>query len=71
MDAVRAVGQTDDGADYVLLIEATRVRDVHELRRDAVSAATLGQCGFAEQSFAIYSLLYEVSALGAETLLGD
>jgi hypothetical protein len=71
MDAVRAVGQSDAGADYVLLIEATRVADIHDIRRDAVSAAALEQFGFAEQNFAIYGLLYEVSALGAETVLGD
>src|SRR5580704_13664857 len=65
MDAVRAVGQSDATADYVLLIEATRVVDVHDIRRAAVSAATLEQFGFAEQNFAIYGLLYEVSALGA------
>jgi hypothetical protein len=71
MDAVRAVGRSDAAADYVLLIEATRVADVHEVRRDAVSAAALEQMGFTEQGFAIYGLLYEVSRLGAETLLGD
>jgi hypothetical protein len=71
MDAVRAVGKSDAAADYVLLIEATRTRDVHEVRCDTASAAALEQLGFAAQSFAIYSLLYEVSGLGAETSLGD
>lgn len=71
MDAVRAVGQSDASAAYVLLIEATRVADLHALRDDAISAATLGQLGFAEQSFAIYGLLYAVIALGAEAPLGD
>jgi hypothetical protein len=71
MDAVRAVGQSDAAADYVLLIEATRVADLHEVRRDAVSAVMLEQLGFVEQNFAIYGLLYEVSGLGGETLLGD
>jgi hypothetical protein len=71
MDAVRAVGQSDASADYVLLIEATRSADLHDIRRDAVPAAALEQFGFAEQGFGIYSLLYEVSALGAETVLGD
>jgi hypothetical protein len=71
MDAVRAVGQADAGADYVLLIEATRPADLHEVRHDVVSPAMLEQSGFAAQNFAIYSLLYEVSALGAETVLGD
>jgi hypothetical protein len=71
MDAVRAVGQSDASVDYVLLIEATRVADLHDIRRDAVSAAMLGQLGFVEQNFATYGLLYEVSGLGAETVLGD
>jgi hypothetical protein len=71
MDAVRAVGQSDAAADHVLLIEATRAADLREVRCDALSAAALEQMGFVEQSFAIYGLLYEVSALGAETVLGD
>jgi hypothetical protein len=71
MDAVRAVGQSDAAADYVLLIEATRASDLHEVRRDALSAAALEKLGFAGQNFAIYALLYEVSSLGAETLLED
>jgi hypothetical protein len=68
MDAVRAVGQSDASADYVLLIEATRVADVKAIRRDALSTTALEEYGFVEQSFAIYSLLYEVSAL--ERMLG-
>jgi hypothetical protein len=73
MDAVRAVGQSDAGADYVLLIEATRVAEVQAIRRDAVSAAALERSGWAEQGFGIYNLLYEVSGLAAsaETPLGD
>jgi hypothetical protein len=71
MDAVRAVGQSDAGADYALLIEATRLADLRAVRDDAISAAALGQLGFAEQGFAIYSLLYEVAALGGETALED
>jgi hypothetical protein len=47
------------------------VADLHDIRRDAVSAAMLGQLGFVEQNFATYGLLYEVSGLGAETVLGD
>jgi len=57
--------------DYVLLIEATRAGDLHEIRRDAASAAALQQLGFTEQGFAIYNLLYEVSPLGSGTALGD
>jgi hypothetical protein len=71
MDAVRAVGQSDANVDYVLLIEATRVADIAAIRRDAVSTSALRQMGWAEQSFAIYTLLYEVSAKGTETSLGD
>jgi hypothetical protein len=71
MDAVRAVGQSDAAADYVLLIETTRASDAHDARRDIASAAALEQLGFAEQNFAVYGLLYEVSALGSETALGD
>jgi hypothetical protein len=73
MDAVRAVGQSDASADYVLLIEATRLADVQAIRRDAASAAALGQAGWTEQGFGIYNLMYEVSgsATGAELMLGD
>ncbi|MEI9806138.1 MAG: hypothetical protein WDN48_19440 [Pseudolabrys sp.] len=71
MDAVRAVGQSDASVDYVLLIEATRAADVETIRRDALSAAALARTGWAEQNFAIYNLLYEVSARGGETMLGD
>ncbi len=56
MDAVRAVGQSDASVDYVLLIEATRVADVAAIRHDAMSVATLGQIGWAEQSYAVYQL---------------
>jgi hypothetical protein len=73
MDAVRAVGQSDATADYVLLIEATRVADVKAVRRDVLSAAALAQAGWGEQGFGIYNLLYDVSGLakGIETMLGD
>ena len=73
MDAVRAVGQSDAFADYVLLIEATCVADIEAIRCDAASAATLKQLGWAEQGFGTYHLMYEVSGLttGAETKLGD
>jgi len=73
MDAVRAVGQSDATADYVLLIEATRTADVKAIRLDALSVAALEQSGWGEQNFGIYSLLYDVSGLakGIETTLGD
>jgi len=61
MDAVRAVGQSDARADYVLLIEATRVADIEAIRRGAASPTALAQLGWMEQAFGIYNLLYEVS----------
>jgi hypothetical protein len=70
MDAERAVGQADAAADYVLLIEATRASEVKHVRGAVLTAAVIEQWGFAEQNFAIYGLMYEVSALGAETVLG-
>jgi hypothetical protein len=71
MDSVRVTGHADAHADYVLLVEATRVSDVRALRRDMLSAAHLERSGFIEQAFGIYHLLYEVSARGSETVLGD
>jgi hypothetical protein len=73
MDAVRAVGQSDASADYALLIEATRVANIAAVRRDDAATAALAQAGWVEQSYAVYSLLYEVSASadGLETMLGD
>jgi len=71
MDAVRVTGHADARADYVLLVEATRVADVQAIRRDALSAATLERSGWLDQGFGIYSLMYEVSARANETVLGD
>jgi hypothetical protein len=71
MDQVRVTGRSDASADYVLLIEATRVADVMAVRSDALLAATLEQSGWLEQAFGIYSLLYEVSAKNNETMPGD
>jgi hypothetical protein len=71
MDSVRVTGHADAHADCVLLIEATRVADLQALRRDTLSAAALEQSGWVEQAFGIYSLLYEVSARGSKTVLGD
>ena len=71
MDSVRVTGLSDARADYVLLVEATCLADVQAIRRDALSAATLERSGWLEQGFGIYSLMYEVSARGDETLLGD
>jgi hypothetical protein len=72
MDAVRAVGQSDASADYVLLIEATRASEAQAIRRDTLSTAALEQSGWAEQGFGIYTLMYEVSALApGETMLGE
>ena len=71
MDQVRVTGRSDAYADYVLLIETTRVADVQALRLDASSTATLERLGWAEQAFGIYSLMYEVSAEGQEKALGE
>jgi hypothetical protein len=71
MDRVRVTGRSDASADYVLLIEATRVADLEAVRVDALSTATLEQSGWIEQAFGIYSLMYEVSARNNETMLGD
>jgi hypothetical protein len=71
MDAVRVTGLADAHADDVLLIEATRVADLEALRRDMLSATALERSGWLTQAFGIYSLLYEVSAKGSETVLGD
>src|ERR1022692_3776154 len=59
MDSVRVTGHADAHADYVLLIEATRVADLQALRRDMLSAAALERSGWVEQAFGIYILLYE------------
>ena len=71
MDQVRVTGRADASADTVLLIEATRVADLHAVRREALSAAALARSGWAEQAFGIYGLMYEVSAEGNATKLGD
>jgi hypothetical protein len=71
MDSVRVTGHSDAHADCVLLIEATRFADVQALRRHALSAAALERAGWTEQAFGIYSLMYEVSARGEETMLGN
>ncbi len=63
MDAVRAVGQSDAGVDYVLLIEATRASEVEAIRRDALAPASVERLGFVEQGYGVYSLMYEVSPL--------
>lgn len=73
MDAVRATGQSDAIVDYTLLIEATRLADAQEIRRDAVSTGALEQAGWTDRGFGIYSLMYEVSGIntGVDTILGD
>jgi hypothetical protein len=71
MDSARVTGHSDGHADYVLLVEATRVADLQAIRRDALSAAALEQSGWVEQAFGVYGLMYEVSAGDRETLLGD
>lgn len=71
MDQVRVTGRSDARADYVLLVETTHVADAQAVRLHALSTATLERLGWAEQAFGIYSLMYEVSAEGRETALGD
>jgi hypothetical protein len=71
MDRARVTGHSDGHADYVLLVEATRVADLQAIRHDALSAAALEQSGWIAQAFGTYGLMYEVSARGDETLLGD
>jgi hypothetical protein len=71
MDSVRVTGHADAHADYVLLVEATRVADVQVIRHGALSAAALERSGWVEQAFGTYNLMYEVSALDKGSLPGD
>jgi hypothetical protein len=73
MDSVRAVGQQDAGADYVLLLEATRPEEILALRQGPLTQQSLARAGWREDAFAIYRLLYEVTGpmTAEETLLGD
>jgi hypothetical protein len=73
MDSVRVTGLHDGSADYVLLLETSRVEDVRALREGVLSTTALAARGWREDGFGIYSLLYEVSALDAdrEIILGD
>jgi hypothetical protein len=71
MDSVRVTGHADGHAEYVLLIEATRVADLRAVRRDALSSAALEETGWIEQAFGTYGLMYEISAGDDKTLLGD
>jgi hypothetical protein len=71
MDQVRLTGRADAGADYVLLIEATRLTDLRAIRHDALSTVALERSGWVEQAFGIYGLMYEVSGKNNDTTLGD
>jgi hypothetical protein len=73
MDAVRVTGLNDAGADYVLLVEATRARDLQALRTGKLSPAALAAQGWNEDAYAVYGFLYEVSSPLApnEKILGD
>jgi hypothetical protein len=73
MDAVRATGQSDANIDYVLLIEATRMTELQDIRCSELSTTALEHLDWAEQAFGIYNLMYEVSELnkGVDTLLGN
>lgn len=73
MDAVRVTGLADGAADYVLLVEATRLQEIQALRDGPLAAAALADAGWNEDAFGIYSFLYEVSKqpMGDEKPLGD
>jgi hypothetical protein len=73
MDSVRVTGLNDASADYVLLVEATRTRDVQALRDDMLSPSALAAAGWIEDAYAVYGFLYEVSSPLApnEKILGD
>ncbi|HEY0294053.1 MAG TPA: hypothetical protein VGC69_01825 [Bordetella sp.] len=73
MDAVRAVGQSDDLVDYALLVETTRETEADALRSTALADGPLAAQGWRAESIAVYGLLYEVSSplRDNETRLGD
>jgi hypothetical protein len=73
MDAVRVTGLADGAADYVLFVEATRLREIQALRAGPLATAALADAGWTEDAYGIYSLLYEVSGqpTGDEKPLGD
>ncbi len=73
MDAVRVTGKSDAGADYVLLVEATRAAEVAAIRHDALAPEAIARYGWADDRYGVYTLMYEVSSLnrGIDTMLGD
>jgi hypothetical protein len=71
MDRVRVTGHADANVDYVLFVEATRPTEVAAIRNDVL--APLAGSGCAEESYEVYTLMYEVSGFnrGLDILLGD
>ncbi|WP_233235367.1 DUF4286 family protein [Bordetella sp. LUAb4] len=64
MDAVRVTGLADAKVEHVVLIEATRVQDLHALRQDLFAPGALAAGGWQEEAYGVYALLYEVSEPG-------
>jgi len=64
MDSVRVTGLADAKVEHVVLIEATRVEDLHALRQDLFAPAALAAGGWQEDAYGVYALLYEVSEPG-------
>jgi hypothetical protein len=72
MDQVRVTGHADANVDYVLFVECTRSAEVAAIRGDVLAPEALAGCGCVEESFGVYTLMYEASALnrGVDTILG-
>lgn len=64
MDAVRVTGLADAKVEHVVLIEATRVDDLHALRQDLFAPGALAAGGWQEDAYGLYALLYEVAEPG-------
>jgi hypothetical protein len=73
MDRVRVTGHADANVDYVLFVEVTRPAEVAAIRGDVLAPKALARSGYVEESFGVYTLMYEVSGLspGVDTVLGD
>jgi hypothetical protein len=59
--------------DYVLFIEATRPAEVAAIRRDVLAPEALARSGCKEESYGVYTVMYEVSGLnrGVDTMLAS
>jgi hypothetical protein len=73
MDKVRVTGVNDGLVEHVLLIEAGRAVDAQRALARLLPAAELARLGWAQENFALYTLLYEVSGAPADaaSVLGD